>query len=117
MISSPPAAPKIFSRQKQSSPGCQSTRQRHSHRIWVAESQGAQLPACASSAAAHSRADDSDAIQQALDKARDKTGHGMVFLPSGTYRISRTLIVPAGVRIYGVGATRPPPCARVRGAA
>ncbi|PHQ63683.1 MAG: gluconolaconase [Sphingobium sp.] len=53
------------------------------------------------------RADDSDAIQQALDKARDKTGHGMVFLPSGTYRISRTLIVPAGVRIYGVGATRP----------
>ena len=53
------------------------------------------------------RADDSDAIQQALDRARDKTGHGMVFLPSGTYRISRTLIVPPGVRLYGVGPTRP----------
>lgn len=52
-------------------------------------------------------ADDSDAIQQALDSARDKTGHGMVFLPSGTYRISRTLVVPPGVRIYGVGPTRP----------
>ncbi len=53
------------------------------------------------------QADDSDAIQQALDSARDKTGHGMVFLPSGTYRITRTLIVPPGVRIYGVGPTRP----------
>lgn len=53
------------------------------------------------------RADDSDAIQAALDKARDRTGHGIVFLPSGRYRISRSLIVPAGVRVYGVGPTRP----------
>ncbi|WP_374552159.1 glycosyl hydrolase family 28-related protein [Sphingobium yanoikuyae] len=53
------------------------------------------------------RADDSAAIQQALDQARDTTGHGIVFLPSGTYRITRSLIVPAGVRVYGVGPTRP----------
>ncbi|MFB0875508.1 MULTISPECIES: glycosyl hydrolase family 28-related protein [unclassified Sphingobium] len=53
------------------------------------------------------RADDGDAIQAALDKARDKTGHGIVFLPSGRYRITKTLVVPAGVRVYGVGATRP----------
>ncbi|MCI4591771.1 SMP-30/gluconolactonase/LRE family protein [Sphingobium sp. BYY-5] len=53
------------------------------------------------------RADDSAAIQQALDQARDRTGHGLVFLPSGTYRITRSLIVPAGVRVYGVGPTRP----------
>jgi hypothetical protein len=53
------------------------------------------------------KADDSAAIQQALDQARDKTGHGLVFLPSGTYRITRSLIVPAGVRVYGVGPTRP----------
>ncbi|NWK94480.1 gluconolaconase [Sphingobium lactosutens] len=53
------------------------------------------------------KADDSAAIQQALDQARDKTGHGIVFLPSGTYRITRSLIVPAGVRVYGVGPTRP----------
>lgn len=52
-------------------------------------------------------ADDTGALQQALDKARDATGHGLVFLPSGTYRITRTLIVPPGVRIYGVGPTRP----------
>ena len=53
------------------------------------------------------RTDDSDALQQALDRARDKTGHGLVFLPSGRYRITRSLIVPPGVRVYGVGATRP----------
>jgi hypothetical protein len=53
------------------------------------------------------RADDTDAIQKAIDAARDKTSHGLVFLPSGRYRLSRTLLVPPGVRIFGVGATRP----------
>ena len=53
------------------------------------------------------RADDTAAIQQALDTARDKTGHGLVFLPSGRYRITRTLIVPIGVRVFGTGPTRP----------
>ncbi|AQR73311.1 glycosyl hydrolase family 28-related protein [Sphingomonas sp. LM7] len=52
-------------------------------------------------------ADDSEALQQAFDRARDETGHGLVFLPSGKYRITRTLVVPPGVRVYGVGATRP----------
>ena len=53
------------------------------------------------------RADDTAAIQQALDTARDKTGHGLVFLPSGRYRITRTLVVPIGVRVFGTGPTRP----------
>jgi len=53
------------------------------------------------------RADDSDALQRALDQAVGATHHGLVFLPSGTYRITRTLVVPTGVRIYGVGPTRP----------
>lgn len=53
------------------------------------------------------KADDTAALQKALDDARDATRHGIVFLPSGRYRISRTLVVPAGVRLYGVGATRP----------
>ena len=53
------------------------------------------------------RTDDTDALQQALDQALDATHHGLVFLPSGTYRITRTLVVPTGVRIYGVGPTRP----------
>ncbi|WP_200952299.1 glycosyl hydrolase family 28-related protein [Caulobacter sp. Root655] len=53
------------------------------------------------------RADDTVAIQSAIDAARDKTGHGVVFLPSGRYRLSRSILVPPGVRIFGVGAKRP----------
>jgi hypothetical protein len=53
------------------------------------------------------RADDTDAVQHAIDTARDKTGHGIVFLPAGRYRLSRSILVPPGVRIFGVGATRP----------
>ncbi len=53
------------------------------------------------------RADDTAAVQKAIDAARDKTGHGVVFLPSGRYRLSRSILVPPGVRIFGVGATRP----------
>jgi hypothetical protein len=53
------------------------------------------------------RADDTDAVQRAIDAARDKTGHGLVFLPSGRYRLSRSILVPPGVRIFGVGAKRP----------
>jgi len=53
------------------------------------------------------RADDTQAVQTAIDAARDKTGHGVVFLPSGRYRLSRSILVPPGVRIFGVGATRP----------
>ena len=53
------------------------------------------------------RADDSAAIQQGIDEAA-KGGHGgIVFLPSGRYRISRTIIVRSGVRLFGVGPTRP----------
>ncbi|WP_420140656.1 glycosyl hydrolase family 28-related protein [Sphingomonas sp.] len=53
------------------------------------------------------RADDTDAIQRAIDASLDKTGHGIVFLPSGRYRITRTIVVRRGVRVYGVGPTRP----------
>ncbi|MCD2324669.1 SMP-30/gluconolactonase/LRE family protein [Sphingomonas sp. IC-56] len=52
-------------------------------------------------------ADDSAAIQQAIDAAA-KSGHGgVVFLPSGRYRISRTIFVRSAVRVFGVGPTRP----------
>ena len=53
------------------------------------------------------RADDTDAIQHAIDQAAEKPGGGVVFLPSGRYRISRTLLVWPSVRVFGVGPTRP----------
>ena len=52
------------------------------------------------------RADDSAALQRAIDDAAKAPG-GIVFVPSGRYRISRTIIVWPGVRVFGVGATRP----------
>nr|WP_295105900.1 glycosyl hydrolase family 28-related protein [uncultured Caulobacter sp.] len=53
------------------------------------------------------KTDDTDAIQKAIDAGRDSTGHGLVFLPSGRYRLSRTILIPPGIRVFGVGKTRP----------
>jgi hypothetical protein len=53
------------------------------------------------------RADDSAAIQRAIDAATDGRSGGIVFLPSGRYRISRTILIRSGVRVFGVGPTRP----------
>src|SRR6186713_406532 len=56
---------------------------------------------------ADGRADDSDAIQQAIDQASENGTGGLVFLPSGRYKITRSILVWPGVRIYGTGRTRP----------
>ncbi|MFD1950747.1 glycosyl hydrolase family 28-related protein [Sphingomonas arantia] len=53
------------------------------------------------------RADDSAAIQQAIDAAAAGGHGGVVFLPSGRYRITRTIFVKTAVRVFGVGKTRP----------
>jgi hypothetical protein len=53
------------------------------------------------------RADDTDAVQRAVDEATEHSNGGVVFLPSGRYRISRTILVWPGVRIFGIGPTRP----------
>ena len=52
-------------------------------------------------------ADDSAAIQQAIDQVQETSGEGIVFLPSGRYRISKTIYEWPGVRVIGYGATRP----------
>ena len=53
------------------------------------------------------RTDDTAAIQAAIDRASNKGNGGVVFLPSGRYRITRSLLIPLAVRVYGVGPTRP----------
>jgi sugar lactone lactonase YvrE len=50
--------------------------------------------------------DDTAAIQAAIDKAATING-GIVFMPAGRYRISRTIFVWRAVRVIGYGATRP----------
>ncbi|MDI7776637.1 glycosyl hydrolase family 28-related protein [Asticcacaulis sp. EMRT-3] len=53
------------------------------------------------------KTDDTAALQAAIDSAAHSGDGGLVFLPSGRYRITRTLLVPLAVRIYGYGPTRP----------
>src|SRR5262249_2352414 len=51
--------------------------------------------------------DDSAAIQAAIDRVVSQYGEGIVFVPEGRYRISRTIYVWPGVRVIGYGANRP----------
>lgn len=53
------------------------------------------------------KADDSAAIQQAINKVQEATEQGVVFIPSGRYRLNRTLFVWPGIRLIGYGPTRP----------
>lgn len=52
-------------------------------------------------------ADDSSAIQAAIDAVESAHGEGILFVPEGTYRITRTIYVWPSVRIIGYGANRP----------
>jgi sugar lactone lactonase YvrE len=58
-------------------------------------------------AGADGRVDDSAAIQAAIDKSSTNAHEGIVFVPSGHYRLTRTVYVWPGVRIIGYGVTRP----------
>src|SRR5215469_6090753 len=51
--------------------------------------------------------DDSPAIQQAIDKVRETSGQGIVFVPSGRYRLTKTIYIWPGIRLIGFGAARP----------
>ncbi|HEY1803785.1 MAG TPA: glycosyl hydrolase family 28-related protein [Terracidiphilus sp.] len=51
--------------------------------------------------------DDSQPIQSAIDKAEGGGREGIVFIPSGRYRLTRTIYLWPGVRLIGYGNTRP----------
>ena len=51
--------------------------------------------------------DDTDALQSAINKVQRDRNQGIVFVPSGRYRLSRTIYVWPGIRLIGFGATRP----------
>ena len=52
-------------------------------------------------------ADDTEAIQQAINKVQETTNQGIVFVPEGRYRLSNTVYIWPGIRLIGYGATRP----------
>lgn len=53
------------------------------------------------------KTDDTDAIQKAINSVANGGQGGVVFLPSGRYRLTRSILIPLAVRVYGVGPTRP----------
>ncbi len=52
-------------------------------------------------------ADDTAAVQKAIDTVADTTRQGIVFIPEGRYRLTHTLYVWPGVRLIGYGTQRP----------
>jgi sugar lactone lactonase YvrE len=52
-------------------------------------------------------ADDTAALQKAIDTVADTTHQGIVFIPQGHYRLTHTLYVWPGIRLIGYGAQRP----------
>jgi hypothetical protein len=53
------------------------------------------------------KADDSAAVQAAVDKLQESKGEGIVFIPQGRYRLTRTIYLWPGVRLIGYGSERP----------
>ncbi len=52
-------------------------------------------------------ADDSSALQEAINKVQKTTNQGILFIPSGHYRVTKTIYIWPGIRLIGFGATRP----------
>jgi len=50
------------------------------------------------------RADDSGVLQQAIGQA---SASGLLYVPSGTYRLEKTVYIPRGIRVIGYGPTKP----------
>jgi hypothetical protein len=51
-------------------------------------------------------ADDSEALQQAIDTVH-QTNQGILFVPAGRYRLTKTIYIWPGIRLIGLGTTRP----------
>ena len=51
--------------------------------------------------------DDSEALQKAIDAVADEHHEGILFVPSGHYRITHTLFVWPSIRLIGFGPQRP----------
>src|ERR1039457_5371825 len=52
-------------------------------------------------------ADDTEAIQQAINKVQETTSQGIVLVPQGRYRLTKTVNIWPGIRVIGYGAARP----------
>ena len=53
------------------------------------------------------KSDVSDELQHAIDKIKNEKNFGILFIPEGIYKISKTIYVPKAVRLIGYGKKRP----------
>lgn len=53
------------------------------------------------------KTDVSDELQRAINEVKTAYNFGIVFIPEGTYRISKTIYIPTAVRVIGYGLKRP----------
>jgi len=56
---------------------------------------------------ADGKTDVTDALQSAINQVKKQYNFGIVFIPEGTYKISKTIYVPQAVRLIGYGKNRP----------
>ncbi|MDR1644608.1 MAG: gluconolaconase [Tannerellaceae bacterium] len=53
------------------------------------------------------KTDVSDALQAAINQVKTEKAFGILFIPEGKYRISKTIHVPSAIRLIGYGKNRP----------
>ena len=53
------------------------------------------------------KADVSEALQTAINQVKTEKNFGILFIPEGKYKISKTIYIPPAVRLIGYGTTRP----------
>jgi sugar lactone lactonase YvrE len=56
---------------------------------------------------ADGKTDVSDELQRAINKIKTEKNFGILFIPEGTYTISKTIYIPKAVRLIGYGKQRP----------
>lgn len=53
------------------------------------------------------KSDVSDALQTAINQVKREKNFGVLFIPEGKYKISRTIYIPPAIRLIGYGKNRP----------
>lgn len=51
--------------------------------------------------------DVSDALQAAINQVKKEKNFGILFIPEGKYKISKTIYIPTAIRLIGYGKNRP----------
>ena len=56
---------------------------------------------------ADGKSDLSEVLQKAINQVKKERSFGILFIPEGKYRISKTIYIPGAVRLIGFGKNRP----------